>query len=83
LGRVGLNFKCQSRCKAEWRLDYVVAENSLGFHAPQEAVRILAEVIDYARMGEVEAMSVRMAKSGVATSAVKQPETPDKPDTTK
>ena len=23
--------------KAQWRLDFVAAENSMGFHAPQEA----------------------------------------------
>jgi nitrite reductase (cytochrome c-552) len=39
--------------KAQWRLDFVAAENSLGFHAPAEAARILAEAIDYARQGEV------------------------------
>ena len=27
--------------KAQWRLDFVAAENSKGFHAPQEAARIL------------------------------------------
>ncbi len=42
--------------KAEWRLDFVAAENSMGFHAPQEAARILAEAIDYARQGEVAAL---------------------------
>ena len=41
--------------KAQWRLDYVAAENSMGFHAPQEAARILAESMDYARQGEVAA----------------------------
>jgi nitrite reductase (cytochrome c-552) len=45
--------------KAQWRLDFVAAENSMGFHAPQEAARILAEAIDYARQGEVEAERVR------------------------
>jgi nitrite reductase (cytochrome c-552) len=44
--------------KAQWRLDYVYAENSMGFHAPQEAARILAEAIDYARQGQVEANSI-------------------------
>jgi nitrite reductase (cytochrome c-552) len=39
--------------KAQWRLDFVSAENSLGFHAPQEAARILAEAIDYAREGQL------------------------------
>ncbi len=40
--------------KAQWRLDYVAAENSMGFHAPQEAARILGEAIDYARQGELD-----------------------------
>jgi nitrite reductase (cytochrome c-552) len=34
--------------RAQWRVDFVNAENSTGFHAPQEAARILAEAIDYA-----------------------------------
>jgi nitrite reductase (cytochrome c-552) len=38
--------------KAQWRLDFVAAENSMGFHAPQELARILAEAIDYARQGQ-------------------------------
>lgn len=41
--------------KAQWRLDFVAAENSMGFHAPQEMARILAECIDYARQGEAKA----------------------------
>ena len=36
---------------AQFRLDYVSAENSMGFHAPQEAARILAESIDFSRQG--------------------------------
>lgn len=39
--------------KAQWRSDFINAENSMGFHAPQEAARILGESIDYARQGEV------------------------------
>lgn len=42
--------------QAQWRLDFVAAENSMGFHAPQEAARILAEAIDYARQGELAAV---------------------------
>lgn len=45
--------------KAQWRLDYIAAENSMGFHAPQEAARILAEAADYARQGQVEALKLR------------------------
>jgi len=33
---------------AQWRLDWVAAENSMGLHARQEAARILAEAIDHA-----------------------------------
>lgn len=40
--------------KAQWRADFVNAENSMGFHAPQEAARILAESIDYARQGQIK-----------------------------
>jgi nitrite reductase (cytochrome c-552) len=41
--------------KAQWRLDFVAAENSMGFHAPQELARILAEAIDYARQAQLAA----------------------------
>jgi nitrite reductase (cytochrome c-552) len=39
--------------KAQWRLDFVAAENSMGFHAPAEAARILAESIDYSRQAQL------------------------------
>jgi nitrite reductase (cytochrome c-552) len=39
--------------KAQWRLDFVAAENSMGFHASQETARILGESIDYARQGQL------------------------------
>ncbi len=41
--------------KAQWRLDFIAAENSMGFHAPQEAARVLGEAIDYAWQGTVSA----------------------------
>lgn len=44
--------------KAQWRLDFIAAENSMGFHAPQEAARVLAEAIDFARQGEVTALKL-------------------------
>jgi nitrite reductase (cytochrome c-552) len=51
--------------KAQFRLDFVSAENSMGFHAPQEAARILAEAIDYARQGQLiaEAIPSRTAQA--------------------
>ena len=42
--------------KSEWRLDFVAAENSTGFHAPGETLRLLGEAIDYARQGHVSAI---------------------------
>jgi nitrite reductase (cytochrome c-552) len=39
--------------KAQFYLDFVEAENSMGFHAPQEAARILGESIDASRKGQV------------------------------
>jgi nitrite reductase (cytochrome c-552) len=45
--------------KAQWRLDFVAAENSMGFHAPQEMARILAETIDFARQGQIAAERIK------------------------
>jgi nitrite reductase (cytochrome c-552) len=39
--------------KAEWRLDFVAAENSMGFHASQETARVLGDAIDCALKGYV------------------------------
>lgn len=44
--------------KAQWRLDFIAAENSTGFHAPQESARVLAEAIDYARQGQLAARAM-------------------------
>jgi nitrite reductase (cytochrome c-552) len=39
--------------RAQFYLDFIEAENSMGFHAPQEAARILGESIDFSRRGQV------------------------------
>ena len=46
--------------RAQFYLDFVEAENSTGFHAPQEAARILGESIDFSRKGQI---AVRDSKS--------------------
>jgi nitrite reductase (cytochrome c-552) len=43
---------------SQWRMDFINAENSQGFHAPQEAARILAEAIDLARQGQLEVVKI-------------------------
>ena len=47
---------------AQWRLDYIAAENSMGFHAPQEMARILGESIDLSRQAEIQAVSLTAGK---------------------
>lgn len=42
--------------RAQWRVDFINAENSMGFHAPQETARILGEAIDFARQAQVQAL---------------------------
>ncbi len=37
----------------QFYVDFVESENSNGFHAPQEAARILGEAIDYLRQGQL------------------------------
>ena len=39
--------------RAQFYLDFVEAENSTGFHAPQEAARILGESLNYSRQGQI------------------------------
>lgn len=42
--------------KAQWRLDFVASENSMGFHAAQEAARLLGEAADFARQAQLAAV---------------------------
>ncbi|WP_254507329.1 ammonia-forming cytochrome c nitrite reductase subunit c552 [Anatilimnocola floriformis] len=53
--------------QAQWRLDFIAAENSMGFHAPQEAARVLAEAADLARQGQIAAIKA-------TSTATKPPE---------
>jgi nitrite reductase (cytochrome c-552) len=55
--------------KAQWRLDFVAAENSMGFHAPQETARLLAEAIDYARQGELALFGAPPPEAAVSPPA--------------
>ncbi len=38
---------------AQFLIDFVEAENSTGFHAPQEAARVLGEAMNLARQGQI------------------------------
>jgi nitrite reductase (cytochrome c-552) len=54
---------------AQWRLDLVAAENSMGFHAPQEMARILGESIDLSRQAQVKAGALPHATLAMAAPA--------------
>ena len=41
--------------RASLRWDFVSSENSTGFHSPQEAARVLADAINFARLAQLEA----------------------------
>lgn len=56
--------------QAQWRLDYISSENSGGFHADQEAARILAESMDLSRQAQARAVELR------ATAAPERESTP-------
>lgn len=51
--------------KAQFYLDFVEAENSTGFHAPQESMRVLTESVDFSRKGQVALRGVK----GLRTAA--------------
>jgi nitrite reductase (cytochrome c-552) len=57
--------------KAMWRLDFVSSENSLGFHADQEAARILGESIDFSRQAQALALRLRAPAAPASTRPVK------------
>ena len=59
--------------KAQWRLDFIAAENSMGFHAPQEAAMVLGEALDYARQGELAARGWNQPGATAATAAASKP----------
>jgi nitrite reductase (cytochrome c-552) len=48
--------------RAFLRYDFISAENSMGFHSPQEAARILGDAIDFARRAELAAVRARLPR---------------------
>jgi len=44
---------------AQLRWDFIDAENSMGFHSPQEAARILAHAVDLARQAQMAALAIQ------------------------
>lgn len=59
--------------KAMWRLDYISSENSRGFHADQEATRILGESIDYSRQAQAMALRLRAPEAPSTDDLPREP----------
>lgn len=59
--------------KAMWRLDFISSENSRGFHADQEAARILAESIDFSRQAQALALRFRAPAAPAIDTLPKEP----------
>jgi nitrite reductase (cytochrome c-552) len=63
----------QGQRKAQFLLDFIEAENSMGFHAPQEAARVLVRSVDYSRQGQVSLRGVQGLAGGSARVHLRQP----------
>lgn len=50
--------------KAYYRVEFVTAENSMGFHNPEEALRVLGDALYYANRAEMKAREA-LVKAGV------------------
>jgi nitrite reductase (cytochrome c-552) len=61
--------------RAQFLFDFVEAENSTGFHAPQESARVLFESIDASRQGQL-ALRDPKYKATFAVVAIPPPPAP-------
>jgi nitrite reductase (cytochrome c-552) len=53
--------------QAQFYIDFLVSENSMGFHAPQYSMKSFAEAIDYCRKGQNSLRQLREVKRTSAT----------------
>ena len=58
--------------KASFYVDFVISDNSNGFHASQEAVRILGTSVDYSRKGQKAVREAMDGKSMRQAALVKE-----------
>jgi len=54
--------------EAQLRWDFISAENSMGFHNPEEALRILANATDLARQAQLKAVQAAGTPSVIQAS---------------
>ncbi len=53
--------------KASFYIDFVMSDNSMGFHAPDEEARVLGEAINFCRQGQ---LSLRSLNRNVKTATI-------------
>jgi len=73
----------QAHRRATWLIDFVESENSLGFHAPQEAARLLFLAMDYLRKGQRDLHAVlggEVPEAQAAEEASAYPTEPEVPE---
>jgi nitrite reductase (cytochrome c-552) len=58
-----------SQRRAQFYIDFVISENSMGFHADQYAVKVLAEAIDVIRQGQMSLRKPATAKTAALAAA--------------
>lgn len=64
--------------KAHIRWDFAFSENSLGFHGPEEAARILGQCKDFSRQGQLE-LSNALSEYGISIQLTKKGTFPTPP----
>jgi nitrite reductase (cytochrome c-552) len=64
VGDAGLAEARQWHRKGQFLLDLAESENSTGFHAPQESIRILSVALDHFRKGQVAALQAARKSEG-------------------
>jgi nitrite reductase (cytochrome c-552) len=67
--------------RGQFYLDFVEAENSMGFHAPEEAARILADSINAVRLGQIALRDLQAGKTVNGPAPIGPPAVPAAPVT--
>jgi nitrite reductase (cytochrome c-552) len=62
--------------KAGFYLDFIMSENSMGFHAPQEAQRVLGESLNLSRLGQLSLRDQFKGPAPTLKAAIQSPKAP-------
>ncbi len=62
--------------KAQFYFDFIEAENSVGFHAPQEAQRVLGESLNLSRLGQLALRDQLKSPAPTLKAMIQSPKAP-------